>query len=418
MRFLGIIITAIFFAACAKSTITPLDFTREIPQKAAVYVSDTRLFADEAMSESLKKEYLEKHFSVWEEDFTPPSAEAMFWGLNAKSGFGESKREIPRNMLESLESAMQIPAYPSRKDKAIMVKTANVRVLPTIKPRFSSIDGYPFDRWQNSLIFAFTPIIVLHEDSTKEWVLIQSSFVSGWVKADEIALLRKDDIDFMRRTINFMLPNKDKIPLHYKGRFVESARVGMLLPSRKGKIYGFYRDTNGYGVRIQLNAKRNDFDIFPLSASEANLANVADSLHNENYGWGGIYGNRDCSAFVRDVLMNIGVWLPRNSKAQVEHGKTAPYSTFIALPSDRDEKLRILREYGKPFRTLLWFKGHIMLYIGEYEGEPMIIHDVWGLSSDGGLQVLGGISITKLKYDDLQSKSLLDKIEAMNVVME
>lgn len=416
MRFFIICVWGIIFCAC--STIQPQSFIADFPQKAVIYVNDDRDFVSLEQSEAFKKEYLDKYFSIWANDYAIPSKEEMFWGLNARSGFGESKREISPRIFDELESNMQIHLYPSRKQKAIMVKTANVRVLPTIKPRFSKIDGYPFDRWQNSLIFAFTPIIILHQDKTKEWLLIQSSFVSGWVKADEVAILKPKEIEFLRKTKNFLIPNKDRIPLYYKNHFVESARIGMLFPFLNNQIYGFYRDIDGYAVKIPLTIDRNDFSIFPLRANQTNIAQIADSLQLENYGWGGLYGNRDCSAFVRDVLMNLGIWLPRNSLAQVNYAKNSPYSVFMALPKENDRKLEILHNFAKPFRTIIWLKGHIMLYLGEYNGLPIVMHDVWGLSNKNGLEILGGISITTLDSKDSSSKTLLDRIESINIVID
>ena len=151
--------------------------------------------------------------------------------------------------------------------------------------------------------------------------------------------------------------------------------------------------------------------------------NIADSLNLENYGWGGMYENRDCSAFIRDILMNVGIFLPRNSLAQVNAGKSSPYSTYVALPKDNDEKIALIRKFALPFRTILWLKGHIMLYIGEYNNQPIVMHDVWGVQSSEGLNILGGISITTLTPGNEQNginppSSLLDRIEAMNIIVK
>lgn len=426
---LGILVVfiAILFGGCAtKDVVLSVDNKIDdlsLSQRAVMYISDNGEIVKKDFSLKLKQEYLDKYFSIWDKSFSPASKDAMFWGLSSKRGFGESKRYHNDGFLDEIRMNVDLDSYPSRNDYAIMVKTANVRVLPTDKPRFSSRDGYPFDRWQNSLIFAFTPIRVVHQDITKEWVLIQSAFVSGWVKFDEVAKISKKDMQSFIRSRDFVVPVRDKIPLYYKDRFVAQARIGMLFQKINNKIYGYYRNADGLAVRIPLSYNVKLFSDFPLPFTQSNIANIADSLNLENYGWGGMYENRDCSAFIRDILMNVGIFLPRNSLAQVNAGKSSPYSTYVALPKDNDEKIALIRKFALPFRTILWLKGHIMLYIGEYNNQPIVMHDVWGVQLSEGLNILGGISITTLTPGNEQNginppSSLLDRIEAMNIIVK
>lgn len=393
-----------------------------LSQRAIMYINDSNNFKDADFGNYVKKEYLDIYFSVWKDEFSAPSKEEMFWGLAQKEGFGESKRPLNEKFIGKLIDNMQIDSYPSLKKRAIMVKTADVRLFPTIKPRFSKIDGYPFDRWQNSLIFAFTPVIILHQDKTKEWLLVQSSFVSGWVKYDEVAIINKKNADSLSKTNKFLIPNSDKISLYYNNKFIVNARIGMLFEYKNNKIYGYYRDTQGFAVKVPLEFDRDNFSNFPITLNQINIANVADSLDLQNYGWGGMYGNRDCSSFIRDVFMNFGIWLPRNSMAQVNYGAKTNYSEYIELPSNNEKKIEYIKKYGKPFRTILHLKGHIMLYIGQKNGEIIVMHDVWGASINEEIQILGGISITTLtpglKEDTNSQKTLLSRILGMNVIIK
>lgn len=52
-----------------------------------------------------------------------------------------------------------------------------------------------------------------------------------------------------------------------------------------------------------------------------------------------------------------------------------------ASPSGKES---IIKDEGVPFATLLWLRGHITLYIGEYKGEPVMFHNVWGVRTDDG----------------------------------
>ncbi|RDU64748.1 SH3 domain-containing C40 family peptidase [Helicobacter sp. MIT 14-3879] len=413
----------LIFCGCAIKNIDSNNpnIQANLSQSAIMYASENNISFDVGLN--LKDEYLRAYFSIWNKDFIPPKSEDVFWGLNVKSGFDESKKKIQGSFFDNIIKNMRLDSYPSMQKKAVMVKTSNVRVLPTIKPRYSTIDDYPFDRWQNSLIFAFTPIIVLHEDLSKEWVLIQSSFVSGWVKSDEIAYISNKDALAMMSAKNFVIPFKDKIPLYSDGLFVQNARIGMIFEKHKDKIIVYKRNLKGNALRVAIKYNKDEFRIFPLPLNEINIANVADILSGQNYGWGGIYENRDCSSFIRDIFSNFAIWLPRNSKAQVNHGKITDYSKYMTLPSSNEEKLAFIKKYAKPFRTIIWLKGHIMLYIGEVNENPIVMHQVWGVSSNDGSEILSRVSITTLtpalnRIDSTipKAKSLLDRIQAINII--
>ncbi len=455
MRYLFFAIVVAFVCCGCAERADSLNYKANLPQNPMLYVIaesdemdlggessvdsgesnlDSSDFMDSKASESkdLKKKYLKRHFSVWEDNFHPPKAKDMFWAIYDRSGFDESKKPINTRFFAELVKSININSYPSERKIAIMVKTTNVRALPTNKPRFSKIDGYPFDRWQNSLIFAYTPIIVLHSNKSKEWLLVQSSFVSGWVKADEVAFVSQKQAREMM-SADFMLPMKDKIPLYHNGLFLQNARVGMLLATikdgdSKRKILAFKRDINGDAIKVRVDFDKNLFAPFPLPLNNENIAKMIEIIGAENYGWGGMYENRDCSSFVRDIFANVGVWLPRNSKAQVDYGKRAQGSEFIALPKDNDEKIATILSRAKPFRTIIWLKGHIMLYIGAIKGNPIVAHQVWGISGKNGTEIFSAVSITTLtpqididstnfvKNGDDTTNTLLDRIQAINIV--
>ena len=51
---------------------------------------------------------------------------------------------------------------------------------------------------------------------------------------------------------------------------------------------------------------------------------------------------------------------------------------------------------------LVWYPGHVMLYLGTVDGEPYVIHSLFGAGwseEDGGFQegVLNGVAVTPLR---------------------
>ena len=121
-------------------------------------------------------------------------------------------------------------------------------------------------------------------------------------------------------------------------------------------------------------------------------------------------------------LAPFGIWLPRHSEDQVKE-----VGTYIDLQGlDPEQKEKIILEKGIPYLSLLWRKGHVMLYIGEQNDHALIFHNVWGiktidLSGREGRKIIGKAVITTLypgeELNSLDPEGLLIKnISAMSIV--
>jgi hypothetical protein len=137
--------------------------------------------------------------------------------------------------------------------------------------------------------------------------------------------------------------------------------------------------------------------IKPLPLTASNLARAVNALMGEPYGWGGMYMDRDCSAAVKDLFAPFGLFLPRNSAAQAAAGDSS-----VELGSLSPEaKERVILEQGIPFLTLIHLKGHIMLYIGKWNGRAIVFHNLWGVRTKSfwgkeGRKIVGRAVITTL----------------------
>ena len=65
------------------------------------------------------------------------------------------------------------------------------------------------------------------------------------------------------------------------------------------------------------------------------------------------------------------------------------------------EKEKVILQQGVPFLSLLWMRGHIMLYVGEWKGRPAIFHNVWGVrvvngDDDNDRFVIGRAVVTSI----------------------
>jgi cell wall-associated NlpC family hydrolase len=158
-------------------------------------------------------------------------------------------------------------------------------------------------------------------------------------------------------------------------------------------------------------------EAFPVAFTPRNAARAIDEMLGEPYGWGGASGFRDCSAMTRDYFSLFGVWLPRNSADQ---SVTGARMSLKNTPSS--EKTSVIVPSAVPFATLVHMPGHIMLYLGVYNGEPVVFHNTWGVRTNSGRAVVGQAVVTSLKLgseikDKPEDSLLIDRIDSFSFPM-
>ncbi|EES89785.1 SH3 domain-containing C40 family peptidase [Helicobacter canadensis] len=367
-------------------------------------------------TKTLKKEYLQQFFSPFDKIPKNDSIQAQ-WGLQqalTNLGYGENLLPYSLEEIQKLAKEANYKNFPSLKQPAIVTKSSNIRVLPTNKPRFfnpkTAGEGFPFDYWQNSYIYLGTPILITHYSQSKKWAFVESGFVSGWIEVLNIAILDHKQVQELKQTQDFLVAKRDNIPLYNTHHeFLESARIGMLLPSlgstkKAYESFIFTRTQRGYAKKVKIHLQTKGFTKFPMPFSPKNYTSLAQNLLGEKYGWGGMFGNRDCSMFLRDTLGNFGFYLQRNSQAQILPNNLDKSRYFDLSQMNSHQKKLFIQNNAIPFATLLGMKGHIMLYTGSFGEEIFVLHDIWGLKTlqNGieGRSIIGKIAITPLNIGE------------------
>ncbi|MGL2798227.1 SH3 domain-containing protein [Helicobacter pylori] len=437
-----LVVFLFLFVGCMKKDFTLKDLS--LPQEASSYLASSQndshnnqSIDPQALRENLKESYLKAWYSPWLDAKIKSNKKEVFWILkemNKSTGYGEDLKPNAKAFNDELIKSMDIEHYPSAKIKAVVVRDSDVRAVPTNKPYYLSQKGYPFDRYQNSLIFQGTPVLVTHFNLDKTYAHIQSSFVYGWIKVSDLAYMRDKDIELLTKLKNYVMPIKDKIPLYTDyGDFYTDARVGELFalipqsqnasqnPQKKElKAYGFLRDAKGYATLQSVILDEKDFFVFPKAFNSENMAYFIDTMLGQKYGWGGLLGNRDCSAFTRDSFANFGILLPRNSYAQSRYA-----NNYMDLSSMKaKEKEDYILKNATPFGTLIYLKGHIMLYLGERNHQAIVAHSIWSVQTQKHFKTLshkiGGVVITSLWLAEehngafSKKKLLIDRVLGMS----
>lgn len=415
-----------------------IDDLVKLPQDCAAYIdpngAERPLIAADKQK-AFCQDYLREYFAPWHRSGPARSLADMQKKLNAfaaSPGWGANGDRISPAWIQDLVHSADLEHYPSVCRRAITVRNANLRALPTPRPRFDDAfwtkDGYPFDMFQESAVWANTPVLITHATDDGAYVLAEAPYASGFVAADDVAYV---DDAFVKawETSGLVALVGDNAPVRDDDSlFRFRGRIGMLLPRAGGgganvQVLIAVGDADRRAHQTRATLAAADVVSFPAELTPRAFSRLANQLLGQPYDWGGAYGGRDCSASLRDLFAPFGFWLPRNSAHQARCGR---WIDFTGL--DGAAKERMILAQGVPFGTLLRSPGHIMLYIGCRGGRAMILHTSWGLmtrDAEGveGRYILGRCVITSLQPGiELPALArpggdLRDRIEGMAVLM-
>ncbi|RXK14185.1 hypothetical protein CP965_01690 [Halarcobacter mediterraneus] len=411
------------FTACSNKNIQINDL-KIYSQEPSIYLKDEVTFNNQNLYNT---RFFQKYFEVWNKPSMNITKRGATWG------FSYAKQDIYlQNFSKASKEWFDIHIknsnfndFKKELKKAITIKNSNIRVFPTNEMMFHNPykegEGFPFDYNQNSHLKINTPILVSHFSKDKAWAYIKAPSFYGWIPINNIAFVDKNFINKFK-TNNYAITIKDKINI-YDNFFIENLQLGTILPYKKNSFYIAKKDKNhkAYLTKIKIDSK--NISLKPLVFKKENIEKIAKELIEEQYGWGGLFGFRDCSSFTQDFFTTFGIYLHRNSKQQTKNGKYLKINDL----SNQEKKDFILKN-AKPFKTLVYLKGHIMLYVGEKNNEPLVMHNVWGVKTkdflnNKGRNIIGKNIISSLEFGkELKNYSnednVLSKIEGIVILDE
>lgn len=393
MRYLGFICIGALFLACSPKQVEPPLAPREIhdlvnlPQNIEAYVGSLK---EENGADLQKREdrYAKYYFSVWNLSKPRESLQAIQWpfkAYTAQNSYGENLQPIEEEFFASMRENANFQAYGSENKNAITLGYCNIRLFPTNRPVFKDPalagEGFPFDYLQNSSIAPNEPLFVSHYSKDKEWVYVLSNFASGWVQTKEIVFLEQQYTNEIQKAQQVFITQEDVALYDQEGHFLFRSRIGMSL-----SLIG--EDADSYTV-LAIQSSKNAQPLFVptqiskeiahkniLAFTKQNLTQIVNEVAQSKYGWGGLFEQRDCSSMLRDIFAPFGMWLPRNSYLQSKVGEVLSLQGLTP-----EEKIQRIKEKAEPFKTLLYKKGHIVLYAGTYNDEIIVLHNTWGIKT-------------------------------------
>ncbi|WP_373070898.1 SH3 domain-containing protein [Sulfurimonas sp.] len=451
MKYIVLFFSFLFMIACSSGPeVQKIDNTKENRKKNDIQEStnanqiyDLQRFEQnswaylkdiEIKELSVKQEDFESsYFSPWNRIPTDSKETAMWPFYSYKHGdmYGENLKLIEEQVFEDIKDNADFDSYKTLNQRAITLKHINIRAFPTSKPMFKDPniagEGFPFDYMQNSTISANKPLLISHYSKDKQWAYVFTSFTGGWVEAKDIIDIDKKYTDLWQRAKQIFLI-KDNIPLYDKnGNFLFNSRVGMMLSLIEEDKDNYtvltvssYKNhqPNYHKTKISKNISHKEI----MDFNKENIQKIFDEVAKSKYGWGGLYGERDCSSTIRDIYTPFGVWFPRNSYQQSRVGKTISMENL----SDQ-EKIELIKKDAIPFKTLLYKKGHILIYVGVDKDEVIAFHNTWGIKTKDNDDKEGRVIVGKSVYSSLRLGSnqkdydkdseILKNLLSMNIVV-
>lgn len=282
----------------------------------------------------------------------------------------------------------------------IAVKNTRVRSFPTDKGIYKTSEDKEFDRFQETECQAIEPVAVLHTSLDGEWFFIQMYNYNGWVRAEDIAIGkgRQEVFDYVEADAFLMvIGNRIKTQYnHYDSRIsAKEFFMGTRIPLENMQIteLGNQASTHNYVVKLPVrkldgslefkNALISFFEEVSLGYLPYNRRNIlrqAFRLLGDRYDWGNKNNGRDCSSYIMYVYKTMGILLPRNADEQ-EISEGIKYKFEGALSINEKNMLFKKADPG----AAIFMDGHVMMYIGEDNGEHFMIHDFYryGIMDNG-----------------------------------
>ena len=220
---------------------------------------------------------------------------------------------------------------------------------------------------QQSYLRMNEPVIVILESADTAWYYVVAQEYIGWIESKDCALFENKQawMDYYKQD-NFLMVTEDCKINGIEGDVLMGTKLylaensqDICVPKRNEQ-----EEIELTYVSVSSDAKVNE-GYLPFTAE--NVLTLAFKELGEPYGWGGIHGDRDCSLYIMHIYDCFGIELPRNSGMQMKIPEMRAKAEGMSVA----EKEAVLAETNPG--AILGISGHVMLYLGEDNGQHYVI---------------------------------------------
>ena len=339
--------------------------------------------------------------------------------LPSKPLWDDSGAPVPQATLDAILANRALDAIPASQSSrfGMAVQRTALRAFPTALRVFNRQGETDIDRFQESALFPGDAVVITHASGDGKWLFVVSERYAAWVEAAAIAEgSRELVLGYGQRTPQRIItgakprtvftreqPALSELQLDMGVR-VPLANMAPDQPVNGQHPYTSWivdlplRESDGtlaFAPALLPRIEGSQPDYLPLT--RANLIRQAFKFLGERYGWGHSYNGRDCSGFVSEIYRSMGVQLPRNTSDQSVSPVFA--RTHFEATDTRARRMEAVARLD--VGDLIYIPGHVMMYVGQIDGMPWVIHDTNGgsvLGADGEVRslALNGVSLTPL----------------------
>ncbi len=297
---------------------------------------------------------------------------------------------------------------------AVAIKKTNLRIIPTDFKVFDYNDQFfYFDNIQLKEVKYGEPLIVLHYTNDKKWIFVQTYNMYGWIKAEDLAFIKnkKEFLDYVNME-NFIVVTAKKLEIDnnfldmgvkIKLKNDEDLYYNVLLPKKDENNRLIYSD-----YKIEKN---EDISKGFVDYTRFNVIKQAFRYYGNDYGWGGLNNGIDCSGLINNIYSVFGFQFPRNSKQQ-----QAMVGDFILF----EENTNIFKKSSKlnntPAGSLLYIKGHIMIYLGKIGKKYYVINSIASYLKNKKPFYSMKVEISDLSYKRKNNRTFLESLLSITEV--
>ena len=262
----------------------------------------------------------------------------------------------------------------------VITQNAAVRAFPTWKKASTSLDAHSFDYFQESMLMTGEAAVIVHQTADGIWSFVQAQNYRGWVETDKIACCTLDELKKWQETKRAVVTDAR---LTLAGTNV-TLRMGTALPAKEESegilmVSIPQKDDKGQLVITNVETAQDGIHFGYLDMTQENILDQAKKLVGMAYGWGDSNGDMDCSSTMNAIYRCFGIILPRNTGSMAQTG-----TQIVSLEGmTQEEKLEKIQSM-KP-GTLLVMKNHVVMYIGQENGEDLILHNFTTCMAEDGV---------------------------------
>ncbi|MBN1292718.1 MAG: SH3 domain-containing protein [Candidatus Latescibacteria bacterium] len=259
----------------------------------------------------------------------------------------------------------------------IAVCNTRLRNIPSFFPNEMAVRENAKTRWEawNVCILKMCrPVTVLHVSRSGEYLLVACDDGYGWVRSEDIAFGTGDEIEEFANPKKFIVCTGDRIQFYSDPKCVYASgwmRMGDRLPVvLGGQIRVPVRNIDGSLTSAKAYV-REDENVHNgwLPYTRRNIVETAFKLLDNPYDWTGAWFGRQHENTYRDIFAVFGFRLPWHGALFTIYGHN---ETVLDPKVGKEEQFRTILK-NEPFVTLQSCGGHAQLFLGDYNGMPIVL---------------------------------------------